>query len=516
MSNLAALATRHTGRALLLTPDAAMNLALQVRTVDARAFERPGRLSAFLRRVGLSGGREVAAWDDEEYRPAPLEERLVYTPRWMDEPEATGFCWSLKDGIALMSVDTPLVARGEEFCGTVYHGYDTLLKAMREAIADERVRGIFLHLNTPGGVVDGGLFALSAYMRQVREAAGGKPIWTYADQACSAGSWISCQSDRIYAPEVGYVGSTGAVIVHEDRSEALKQDGISVTAFTFGDEKVDGAWWQALTESARASFTADVTQCGNRFLDEVVAGRPSFTREALIATRARVYMARHEDDERSGEKVGFVDAIMSEEEAFAELVAHVSTAPKTIITPAPAATGSRAAPPSKEEPMATRASAKTKAALTAAQRKTKSLRAQLSAAEKEEDEAAKAVDDEEEDDDPDPAAVDPDDEDKDEPAAEGDDEDEDGESKDAKAIAASAEAKANPALAMAAISTGQTLAQFKASAAVAGKGGKTSRLDAAMAGSRRLGADVGKPSGKGGSDNPFSAAMAARAKSYRG
>lgn len=505
MSKLVNLATRHTNRALLLTADSALALAMRIREIDGRAFSRPGRLGALLRKVGLAGGRMVHAWDDDgdETPPVPIEEALAYTPRWLGEAEDTGYCWSLKDGVALMNCDTPLVATGEEFCGIVYHGYDTLLKAFREASADERVKAIFLHLDCPGGVVDSGLITLSEFMRQARESAGGKPIWVFADMACSAAYWIAAQADRIIAPEFGYVGSIGAVMVHEDYSEALKEDGIAVTAFTYGEEKVDGAWWEKLTETARASYTADVTQCGERFVEEVVAGRSSFTREALIATRARVYMARHADPDRSGEALGFVDAVMGEEAAFAELVAHIQSAPHDKTTPAPA-TGSLAAQQPKDKPMATPA----QKALAAAQARTAKLKADLEEAEKAEQDAASAAEGGEEDDDENDGEGDGE-----TLPGDGEDDDKKDDKSEATKISGSAEAKAHPALALAAINSGQTFGQFKANVAAqagAPKPKAQSKLDKVLAGSQRLGPDAAKPEG-----GAHSSAMAARAKALR-
>lgn len=350
MPDYASLAARYAGRPLLLTPQSARDLAVRIRAVDSRAFSRPGRLDAFLRRVGLGGtglsgaGRTPYAFDDDGISadaPLDLGEALAYQPRWLGEVEDTGFAWSLKDGVALIECDTPLVARGEEFCGVVWHGYDTLLFALREALADARVRGVFLRMDTPGGVVASGLAPLARFMREARESAGGKPIWVFADMACSAGYWIAAQSDRILAPSVGYVGSVGAVVVHENWAQALEQDGIEITSIEFpaDGEKTGGAWWKALSPAARAAWQSDIDQIGALFLADVEAGRPGLTGEALKALRADAFMAAHADESRSGLALGLADEITDEEQAFAALVEHVSE-PKTG-TPADA-TGSRA------------------------------------------------------------------------------------------------------------------------------------------------------------------------------
>lgn len=503
MQDVHLLASRYAGRPLLLTPSAAHDLANRVRGLDARAFQRPSRLGAFLRRVGLSDAGRVSRIQamEDDYDgppPVPMEDRLAYSPRWLGEVEDTGFCWSLKDGVALICCDTPLVERGDEFCGMVWHGYDTLLLAMREALADARVRGVFLRLDTPGGVVGGGLPALAAFMREAREAAGGKPIWVYADMACSAGYWIAAQADRVLAASVGYVGSLGAVMVHEDWSAALDQDGIVVTSIEFpeGGLKTEGACWKGLSADGRAALQADINQVGEMFFADVTAGRPQLTHDAMLSLRADAFMAEHADPARSGLALGLVDEIATEEAAFAALVDHVSDPAEPVSAAAPGQRASASTP--KERPMATRTQAggkPTRAAQVAAAKKALKLAqanlARVSADPAEDDDPA----DQEEDG---GGAVSSNGDAADEENAEGDedvddaggDDDEETDDAAAQAIAASAEAKAHPQLALAAIQSGASLKQFRAMAEASGAAPRVSRLDAAMKGARRLTPDA--------------------------
>lgn len=502
MQDIHLLASRYAGRPLLLTPNAARDLANRVRGVDSRAFERPSRIGAFLRRVGLNNGGKVPrilTMEDSDYDgppPVPMEERLAYAPRWIGDVEDTGFCWSLKDGVALICCDTPLVERGDEFCGMVWHGYDTLLMAMREALADARVRGVFLRLDTPGGVVGGGLPALAQFMREARESSGGKPIWVYADMACSAGYWIAAQADRILASSVGYVGSLGAVMVHEDWSDALEQDGVAITSIEFPDGalKTEGAWWKALSAEGRVALQADINQVGEMFFADVTAGRPALTHDAMLAMRADAFMADHSDAARSGLVLQLVDEIATEEAAFAALVAHVSDPADLSSAAAPGQRASASTP--KERPMAKKPQAggkPTRAAQVAqATKALKLAQANLTRV------TAQAADDEEDDDDADqPAGAIPGDGEGDDGEGDGDDGDdgagegdEDEDLDESQAIAASAEAKAHPQLALAAIQSGMSLKQFQATASAAGSTPRGSRLDAAMGSARRLTPDA--------------------------
>lgn len=364
--NLAALAARYSGRPLLMTQTAAFDLAMRLRQVDARAFERPSRIEALLRK--LSGGRPVAMDQSDEAAALAEDgltsaERLAYVPLFVGEPDDIGYGWSLVDGVAMICADKPLLAVGESYCGEMYHGYDTLKAAMREASADNRVRAIFLRLSSPGGVVDGRLDDLAAWMRANRASAGGKPIWVYADMAASAAYWIAAQADRIIAPRTGLVGSIGAVIVHENHAGALAEAGIEITPIQFGALKTDGAWWAKLSPTAQAAFQSEIDQCGRNFVADVVAGRPAVTEDAALATQADCYLASHDDPSRSGLALQLVDEIASEEDAFfalRDLVAEPVSAPAPAQPSSATAAGGRVASlPSQEKPMAGKAPTET-------------------------------------------------------------------------------------------------------------------------------------------------------------
>lgn len=502
MTDITRVAQRHLGRPLLLTPQAAQFYLSRIQSIDPNFSVRPSRLDALVRKLkGADRGPIMAMEDDDPTPQIPFGELGSYQPLYAGEVDDTGFCWALKDGIALMQVDTPLLDRGERFCGSVWHGYDTLLTAMRDAKADPRVKAIFLRADSPGGVVSGGLGVLAAWMRENRGAAGGKPIHIFADMACSAMFWISAQADKIVAPDVGQLGSIGAVLVHQSIRGWLEKTGIEITSIEFpaGGSKTDGAWWKDLSEGARADLQAEIDQCGRNFTADVAAGRPQLSIEKQIALKAGCFLGRHDDEASSALAIGLCDEIMGEEAAFAALAESVSGAapvsPSTLAKAAAAAT-------QKEQPMADKADEKAakvaalkndlKAAVKAKdQAKAASIRADLKA------EGVADDDMEEEDGEAEPSDK------KDKNSGESDTE--------AQKIAKSAEAKAHPELATTAIAQDLTLAQFQAMAAAAPRKGKLSQH---LEGSPRVGADTSE--GKGSPGDRLAARAQARADKVKG
>lgn len=473
MTHPAVLATRYARRPLLLEPAAAQTLLNHLTAQDSRGLQREGRFDAFMRRLGVGRARAQDVHDDAyeeglaDAAAAPPRP-ACYAPLWLQqrygEPTAEGFAWSLFEGVATMEIATALAERGEYYCGTWYHGYDTVLAGMREALSDARVNGLFVRMSSPGGPVSGGLAQLTSFMRAARASAGGKPIHIYADMACSAGYWCASPGDRITGPNVGLVGSIGAVILHEDWSEGLKKAGVVITPIQFGDQKTGGAWWEALSPEARADLQAEIDQCGRNFVADVTLSRPRLTSEALLATQARVFLGEHDDSDRSGLALGFIDAVRSEEEAFAELLDAATprkSAPSSGQSSAGATTGSRdAAISPKETPMA---AGQTPIGRTSARIAAPRADSNSDAAPDDTMDGGEGEDAVEEE----PQSG----------AAEGSADEKD-------AIAGSAEAKSHPHLALAAISSGQTLAQFRANVAAAGTGPKVSRLDGLMPSAR--------------------------------
>lgn len=323
------LALRTPGSIVLLDPRTGSAL------VERSLAPRPGSnlLSGALGLVGL--GRTRA---DREERP----ETLALPPiRWADTVEhGEGYC--IVDGVAVFDIEGVLTPDGyydwweDRWIG----GYAQISSAYATAQADDRVRGVFARVYSPGGLVDG-CFDLADELRAGNAANGGKPFWVHARMACSAAYALASCADRILAPAEGDVGSIGVVILHTDISAWLEEIGIKVTAIQSGARKTDGASWKPLSEEALAHLQAVVGQVSRRFIATVEAGR-SMSAEDIAALEAAWFLAQHDDPAQSGQALGLVDEIATERAAFAAFVSSLS---EPTGTGAPAGTGTSAAKP---------------------------------------------------------------------------------------------------------------------------------------------------------------------------
>lgn len=157
----------------------------------------------------------------------------------------------------------------EEFFGV--KSTSSLAAEIRELSADEGVTGIVLHIDSPGGQVDG----TETLAKAVAECA--KPVVAYADgQCCSAALWVAAQAVHIKASEAATtVGSIGALYRHESMVGYLEQKGLEVTYITSegAERKALGNEAEILSPEAKIYMTNFLSRIKAKFDNAVRTGR---------------------------------------------------------------------------------------------------------------------------------------------------------------------------------------------------------------------------------------------------
>lgn len=367
-TTLTALLARNTGTMPVYMGAAhAEQVAERILSADPTALQSPRRLNAFMRLTDAVFRPRVMDQEIEgDGEPGSLTRPSAYAPMWMgDMDDELGYGVGLKNGIATINIDDAIPAHGHWYCGEWIHGYDSIDLAVREALADDRVRGIFLRMDSPGGVVHDGLNVLSRTLN-----AATKPVWVHADMACSAAYWIAAQCDRIIAPSTGIVGSIGACIIHVEMSGAMAKNGWTVTAIESGPRKTDGASFKPLADEALSHLQSIVDDAAEAFIEAVAGGPRQMDAQKLRDLNAQWFVAGHRDPARAGLALGLCDEIMSEADAFAALVDHASAAGSAAPSPGATAVAPAPKPESKGDPMfrkpkATASTPRTRAAIQA-------------------------------------------------------------------------------------------------------------------------------------------------------
>lgn len=181
--------------------------------------------------------------------------------------------------------------------------FQTLLLASREGIlAGDRVKGILLYVDTPGGAVtdsDDIYRMLLAYKKLYNV-----PIYTYINGLCaSGGMYVTSASDKMYSSPVGVIGSVGVRIgPFFNVVGFMEKYGFAAKTLTQGLYKdflnPTRPWKDGEDASLQNVMGAEYT----RFIDVVTAGRPNLNRDQLIS----VYGAQIYDPNKAAE-LGYID-----------------------------------------------------------------------------------------------------------------------------------------------------------------------------------------------------------------
>ena len=157
---------------------------------------------------------------------------------------------------------------------------------------NNRVKGIFLHMNTPGGEAtnaDGIYRALMRYKEKHHV-----PIYAYIDGLCaSGGMYISAAADKIYCSPTSVAGSIGIILGPTfNFSGAMDKIGIQSLTMTRGKDKDMLNPFRPWKEGEDASLQDILANLYEQFVSVMVAGRPKLTKEKLTNEYgAQVYIA---------------------------------------------------------------------------------------------------------------------------------------------------------------------------------------------------------------------------------
>lgn len=228
-----------------------------------------------------------------------------------DSEQAQYKPYDVVEGVARIPIEGTLVHK----LGTLHPfsgmtGYDGIRAMLSMALGDADVQAIMLDIDSPGGEVAGCFDLVDA----IYDARGSKPIWAVlTESAYSAAYAIASAADRIIVPRTGGTGSVGVICMHVDMSQALSNAGINVTLIHYGALKADGNEFNPLPKQTLARFQSDVDAMGEIFVETVARNR-DLTPKRVRGTQAGTFLGA------DGVEIGFADAVMAPDEAFASLL----------------------------------------------------------------------------------------------------------------------------------------------------------------------------------------------------
>ncbi len=202
---------------------------------------------------------------------------------------------------------------------------DILIESRMDHLANDRVKGILIHFNTPGGTVadsDSIYRMLKAYKEKYQT-----PVYAYVDGLCaSGGMYIASAVDKIYAGPTAVIGSVGVILgPFFNISETLGKIGIQSKTLTQGLDKDAMTPFRPWKEGEDSSYKALTAYFYDQFVKVVTEARPRLDKTKLI----HEYGA-HVFDPITAQKYGYIDqAGSSRNEALLALLEEAKIDPSS-------------------------------------------------------------------------------------------------------------------------------------------------------------------------------------------
>lgn len=217
--------------------------------------------------------------------------------------------------IAVIPIHGTIAHRADSFSASSGGTSTELIgRQLQQAINDDSIGSVVLDFETPGGSVEG----VPELAATIAAAADVKPVIAHVNAlAASAGYWLAAQCTEIVCTPSGQVGSIGVYMLSLDRSEALAKEGTRINAISAGDHKLEGVWWQPMSDETRAFYQSQVDDMYRQFVAAVAKGR-----EVSVGDVKRNYGQGRVYDSKTALSKGMIDRIATFDDTLARMVSR--------------------------------------------------------------------------------------------------------------------------------------------------------------------------------------------------
>ena len=198
-------------------------------------------------------------------------------------------------------------------------GDQKTLDLLKKAGESERVKGVILRINSPGGTTAGS----EAVYEAVRGISAKKPVVAVMDTVAASGGYITAlAADRIVARGNTITGSIGVIFSFPEVSRLLDMVGVKMEELKSGDLKAEPSPYKPVSEKARA-VSMEMVRDGFDWFTGLVAERRGLPRPRVVElSDGRVYTGRQAVEAK------LIDELGGEEKAVAWLESEKKLAPK--------------------------------------------------------------------------------------------------------------------------------------------------------------------------------------------
>lgn len=196
-----------------------------------------------------------------------------------------------------------------------------LLSSHEDEFKHDRIKGILLVINSPGGGVNQSdqIYRLIKNYKEKYKV----PVYAFIDGMCASGGYyIACSADKIYASDTSLIGSIGVIswppfLNFYDALEKLGVDSLTLFAGKGKDEMNPLRPWQP---DEQKMYQNIINFYYNSFLQIVTESRPQLNKEKLEKViGAEVFPAQE------AFKVGFTDGASYERDQVVKELAQAAS-----------------------------------------------------------------------------------------------------------------------------------------------------------------------------------------------
>ncbi len=177
-----------------------------------------------------------------------------------------------------------------------------LVESREGTFKSNRVKGILLYINTPGGTVNDAndiFHALSEYKQKYSV-----PVYAYVNGLCaSGGMYVALAADKIFANDSSLIGSIGVIApTFMNVTKLLDKIGVETLTISAGKDKDALNPLRPWKPGEEDNYKQIIDYYYDQFVELVVTHRPEVSKEKLITEYgAHIFPAPE------AHKIGFID-----------------------------------------------------------------------------------------------------------------------------------------------------------------------------------------------------------------
>ncbi|PID47983.1 MAG: signal peptide peptidase SppA [Proteobacteria bacterium] len=180
---------------------------------------------------------------------------------------------------------------------------DKILGEIQKAKEDEDIKGVLLHVDSPGGALAPSV-EISYAIKELQKS---KPVVAYGAGTMASGSYYaSIWSDKIYANPGAFIGSIGVIFQSYNVEDLAKKIGIKEQTIKAGRFKEAGTFMREWSEDERKSLKTLIDNSYDLFVNDVAKARDLNISDKEKFADARVFLAKNAQKEKLIDHVGIL------------------------------------------------------------------------------------------------------------------------------------------------------------------------------------------------------------------